>query len=144
MNSLLLQQEAAGGVGGSHKQLESEMTTASSGASVATSERTATAAGFNMKQYEEELIKLRNDNFSLKLRIHLLEERQGTLVMTGRNDDLFHETVLLLSAGLALRPGDSDARENVFRVNLDLRVEKETMKQQIDEKNKLLAQAAGQ
>ena len=50
----------------------------------------------------------------------------------------------MLSAGLALRPGDSDARENVFRVNLDLRVEKETMKQQIDEKNKLLAQAAGQ
>ena len=50
----------------------------------------------------------------------------------------------LLSTGLALRPGDSDARENVFRVNLDLRVEKETMKQQIDEKNKLLAQAAGQ
>ena len=51
-------------------------------------------------QYEEELIKLRNDNFSLKLRIHLLEERQG----------------------LALRPGDSDAaKENVFRVNLDLR-----------------------
>ena len=46
------------------------------------------------------MIKLRNDNFSLKLRIHLLEERQG----------------------LALRPGDSDAaKENVFRVNLDLR-----------------------
>ena len=98
MNSLLLQQEAAGGVGGgSHKQLESEMTTASSGASVATSERTATAAGFNMKQYEEELIKLRNDNFSLKLRIHLLEERQGTPLQTWRrNDDLFHETVFVV------------------------------------------------
>ena len=96
MNSLLLQQEAAGGVGGSHKQLESEMTTASSGASVATSERTATAAGFNMKQYEEELIKLRNDNFSLKLRIHLLEERQGTPLLTWRNDDLFHETVFVV------------------------------------------------
>ena len=56
----------------------------------------------------------------------------------------FMRRAFLLSAGLALRPGDSDARENVFRVNLDLRVEKETMKQQIDEKNKLLAQAAGQ
>ena len=33
--------------------------------------------GFNMKEYEEELIKLRNDNFSLKLRIHLLEDRLG-------------------------------------------------------------------
>ena len=48
--------------------------------------------GFNMKQYEEELVKLRNDNFSLKLRIHLLEERQG----------------------LVIRPEDKD-KENVFR-----------------------------
>ena len=48
--------------------------------------------GFNMKHYEEELVKLRNDNFSLKLRIHLLEERQG----------------------LVKRPEDKD-KENVFR-----------------------------
>ena len=48
--------------------------------------------GFNMKTYEEELVKLRNDNFSLKLRIHLLEERQG----------------------LVMRPEDQD-KENVFR-----------------------------
>ena len=48
--------------------------------------------GFNMKHYEEELVKLRNDNFSLKLRIHLLEEKQG----------------------LVVRPEDKD-KENVFR-----------------------------
>ena len=49
--------------------------------------------GFNMKQYEEELVKLRNDNFSLKLRIHLLEER----------------------CGLVVRPEDKEDKENVFR-----------------------------
>lgn len=48
--------------------------------------------GYTMKYYEEELIKLRNDNFSLKLRIHLLEERQG----------------------LVVRPEDKN-KENVFR-----------------------------
>ena len=67
MNSLLLNHNKP--------QLDDEVTAASSTASVATAERTT--AGFNMRQYEEELIKLRNDNFSLKLRIHLLEERQG-------------------------------------------------------------------
>ena len=54
--------------------------------------KTPEIVGFNMKQYEEELIKLRNDNFSLKLRIHLLEEKQG----------------------LEVRPGDNE-KENVFR-----------------------------
>ena len=54
--------------------------------------KTPEIVGFNMKQYEEELVKLRNDNFGLKLRIHLLEEKQG----------------------LELRPGDNE-KENVFR-----------------------------
>ena len=57
--------------------------------------KTPEIVGFNMKHYEEELVKLRNDNFSLKLRIHLLEERQG----------------------LVLRPEDND-KENVFRYEL--------------------------
>jgi hypothetical protein len=56
------------------------------------SKKTPEIVGFNMKHYEEELVKLRNDNFSLKLRIHLLEERQG----------------------LVIRPEDND-KENVFR-----------------------------
>ena len=56
------------------------------------SRKTPEIVGFNMKHYEEELVKLRNDNFSLKLRIHLLEERQG----------------------LVSRPEDND-KENVFR-----------------------------
>ena len=99
MNSLMMQQEIE----------KVDLQTSSS----------TTVTGFNMKQYEEELIKLRNDNFSLKLRIHLLEERQG----------------------LELRPGDDASKENVFRVNLDLRVEKETLKQQIEEKDKLLRDA---
>ena len=54
--------------------------------------KTPEIVGFNMKHYEEELVKLRNDNFSLKLRIHLLEERQG----------------------LVSRPEDND-KENIFR-----------------------------
>ena len=54
--------------------------------------KTPEIVGFNMKNYEEELVKLRNDNFSLKLRIHLLEERQG----------------------LVSRPEDN--KENVFRL----------------------------
>lgn len=69
------------------------------------------SGGFSTQQYEE-LVKLRNENFGLKLRVRLLEESQG----------------------LVLRPGD---KENVLRLNLDLRVETETLKQQSDEKDRL-------
>merc|ERR1712088_1235555 len=79
--------------------------------------KTPEIVGFNMKSYEEELVKLRNDNFSLKLRIHLLEERLG----------------------LVNRPED---KQNVYRVNIDLQVEKEALKKQIDEKDELIKEAA--
>ena len=63
---------------------------------------------FTLKDYEEDLKKARNEIFGLKLRIHLLEESQG----------------------LAERPDD---KENVYRINLDLRVEKEVLKQKVEE-----------
>ena len=70
----------------------------------------------NLRQYEEEVSKLRKDNLSLRLRIYLLEERHGLLPKARSAEDA----------------------ENVLRLNLDLRVENETMRKELEEKDKLL------
>lgn len=76
--------------------------------------------GFNLRNYEEEIHQLRKDNLSLKLRIYLLEERYGLL--GGQN----HQ---------------KEDKENVYKINIDLRVENETMKNEVHEKTKLLKEA---
>ena len=45
--------------------------------------------GYTMKHFEEELVKLRNENFNLKLRIHLLEERQGLVARPEDRENVF-------------------------------------------------------
>jgi len=72
--------------------------------------------GFTMKDYEEQVSGLRKENFNLKLRIYFMEERLGML----------HA------------PKD---QENVYRVNIDLKVQGEELKKELDEKQELLAQA---
>jgi len=73
--------------------------------------------GFALKNYEEELGRLKKDNLQLKLRIYLLEEKHGLLPRSGEKE------------------------ENVFRINLDLRVENKAMKEELEGKSKLLLTA---
>jgi len=73
-------------------------------------------SGFPLRNYEEELRRLKKDNLQLRLRIYLLEEKHGLLPKR-------------------------EEKENVFRVNLDLRVENKTMKEELEEKSKLLLTA---
>ncbi len=61
-------------------------------------------SGFALRNYEEELGRYKKENLQLRLRIYLLEERHGLL------------------------PAKEGSGENVFRVNLDLRVENKAMK----------------
>ncbi|TRY71506.1 hypothetical protein TCAL_10130 [Tigriopus californicus] len=75
-------------------------------------------SGFNLRHYEDEIQQLRKDNLSLKLRIYLLEERYGLLGQPHKED-----------------------RDNVYKINIDLRVENETMKTEVHEKTKLLKEA---
>jgi hypothetical protein len=73
-------------------------------------------SGFALRNYEEELGRLKKDNLQLRLRIYLLEEKHGLLPKR-------------------------EEKENVFRVNLDLRVENKSMKEELEEKSKLLLTA---
>ena len=64
----------------------------------------------------KELQQVKNENFQLKLRIHHLEDSQGLKDRMG-------------------------TEENVYRINVDLRVDKEMLENQIAEKNNCLRDA---
>lgn len=70
-----------------------------------------------VKEYEEQLQQLQHENFNLKLRVFLLEERVGKAL------------------------GRSDAAD-IIKNNIELRVENETLKKSLTEKCQLLAQAS--
>lgn len=71
-----------------------------------------------VKEYEEQLQQLQHENFNLKLRVFLLEERVGKAL------------------------GRSDAAD-IIKNNIELKVENETLKKSLAEKCQLLAQASG-
>ena len=70
-----------------------------------------------VKEYEEQLQQLQHENFNLKLRVFLLEERVGK-AMGGRAD-----------------------AADVIKNNIELKIESETLKKSLTEKNELLSQA---
>ena len=75
------------------------------------------ARGRCVKEYEEQLQQLQHENFNLKLRVFLLEERVGK-AMGGRAD-----------------------AADVIKNNIELKIESETLKKSLTEKNELLSQA---
>ncbi|KAG7208405.1 hypothetical protein KM043_014637 [Ampulex compressa] len=70
--------------------------------------------GRTMKEYEDELGALKKENFNLKLRIYFLEERMG------------------------ITPADEDA----IKKNIELKMEIESLRKELVEKQELLSQAA--
>lgn len=71
-----------------------------------------------VKEYEEQLQQLQHENFNLKLRVFLLEERMGKAL------------------------GRSDAAD-IIKNNIELKVENETLKKSLTDKCQLLTQASG-
>lgn len=72
----------------------------------------------SMREYEEQLSALKKENFNLKLRIFFLEEKTPSLTASG------------------------DGGESLFKQNVDLKVEMETLRKELEEKQDLLVQAA--
>nr|XP_034190787.1 centrosomin isoform X2 [Osmia lignaria] len=70
--------------------------------------------GRTMKEYEDQLEALKKENFNLKLRIYFLEERMGI----------------------------TSADENAIKKNIELKVEIESLRKELLEKQELLSQAA--
>ncbi|XP_031841742.1 phosphodiesterase 4D interacting protein centrosomin isoform X2 [Nomia melanderi] len=70
--------------------------------------------GRTMKDYEDQLERLKKENFNLKLRIYFLEERMGITAVD----------------------------ENKIKKNIELKVEIESLRQELIEKQGLLSQAA--
>ncbi|XP_053980888.1 centrosomin isoform X1 [Hylaeus volcanicus] len=76
--------------------------------------RDGVGIGRTMKVYEDQLEALKKENFNLKLRIYFLEERMGI----------------------------TSADENAIKKNIELKVENESLRQELVEKQELLSQAA--
>ncbi|XP_015592615.1 centrosomin isoform X3 [Cephus cinctus] len=72
------------------------------------------AGGRTMKEYEDQLEALKKENFNLKLRIYFLEERMGI----------------------------TSADEGAVKKNIELKVEVESLRKEVIEKQELLSQAA--
>ncbi|XP_069674173.1 golgin subfamily A member 4-like isoform X3 [Periplaneta americana] len=79
--------------------------------------KTSPIRGRTMKEYEEQLSQLKKENFNLKLRIYFLEERMGH--MNGVDD-----------------------KEDPVKKNIELKVETETLRKEVSDKQDLLCQAA--
>ncbi|XP_076687404.1 phosphodiesterase 4D interacting protein centrosomin isoform X6 [Andrena cerasifolii] len=76
--------------------------------------RDGAGVGRTMKEYEDQLEALKKENFNLKLRIYFLEERMGI----------------------------TSADENAIKKNIELKVEIESLRKELVEKQELLSQAA--
>ncbi|CAG2199198.1 CDK5RAP2 [Mytilus edulis] len=76
--------------------------------------RMSPVRGRTMKEYDQQLTELKKENFSLKLRIYFLEER------------------------MQQKFGDSD----VFKTNIELKVELESVKNEYSDKQELLKKAS--
>ncbi|XP_076836764.1 CDK5 regulatory subunit-associated protein 2 isoform X2 [Brachyhypopomus gauderio] len=85
-------------------------------ASMFPGQKMSPAKALTMKDYENQITALKKENFNLKLRIYFLEER------VQRNCD--------------------DSTEDIYKTNIELKVEVESMKRELSEKQDLLVSAS--
>ncbi|XP_053690716.1 centrosomin [Sabethes cyaneus] len=93
------------------------------------------AQGRSLREYEEQMSALRKENFNLKLRIYFLEENAGLNGATGGGNT---------SGGASgvTSPTEPGVPENLFKQNIDLKVEVESLRKDLQDKQDLLCQAA--
>ncbi|XP_055614032.1 centrosomin isoform X2 [Uranotaenia lowii] len=113
--------------------------------------QTSPAQGRSLREYEEQMSALRKENFNLKLRIYFLEENTGMGGGSSASGSAGVGAVVgptgsgsSLIGGHASVPPSSEggAPENLFRQNIDLKVEVESLRRDLQEKQDLLCQAA--
>ncbi|XP_076014766.1 CDK5 regulatory subunit-associated protein 2 isoform X3 [Genypterus blacodes] len=80
------------------------------------SEKMSPIKALTMKDYENQITALKKENFNLKLRIYFMEER--------------------------MQQKCDDSTEDVFKTNIELKVELESMKREMAEKQELLVSAS--
>ncbi|XP_065076108.1 centrosomin isoform X2 [Ochlerotatus camptorhynchus] len=102
---------------------------------------TSPGPGRSLREHEEQMSALRKENFNLKLRIYFLEENAGIKAGTpgnisggsgGNNTGIGHGS----------STDGTGAQENLFKQNIDLKVEVESLRKDLQEKQDLLYQAA--
>lgn len=74
--------------------------------------------GRSLREYEEHLCALKKENFNLKLRIYFLEEKNPSMIST------------------------PDGTDSLFKQNVDLKVEIESLRKELQDKQGLVCQAA--
>ncbi|XP_027882324.1 CDK5 regulatory subunit-associated protein 2 isoform X1 [Xiphophorus couchianus] len=79
-------------------------------------EKMSPVKAFTMKDYENQITALKKENFNLKLRIYFMEER--------------------------MQQKCDDSTEDIFKTNIELKVELESMKRELAEKQELLVSAS--
>ncbi|KAL7844881.1 hypothetical protein SRHO_G00234200 [Serrasalmus rhombeus] len=79
-------------------------------------EKMSPAKAMTMKDYENQITALKKENFNLKLRIYFLEER--------------------------VQQKCDDSTEDIYKTNIELKVEVESMKRELAEKQELLVSAS--
>lgn len=79
-------------------------------------EKMSPVKALTMKDYENQITALKKENFNLKLRIYFMEER--------------------------MQQKCDDSTEDIFRTNIELKVELESMKRELAEKQELLVSAS--
>ncbi|XP_058825765.1 centrosomin isoform X2 [Topomyia yanbarensis] len=94
------------------------------------------AQGRSLREYEEQMSALRKENFNLKLRIFFLEENagMGVAVAASTSGGPGHGHTSPTEAG--------GVQENLFKQNIDLKVEVESLRKDLQDKQDLLCQAA--
>lgn len=93
--------------------------------------------GRSLREYEEQMSALRKENFNLKLRIYFLEENAG---IGGGSGNTSGGATGITGHG---SPTDGTiAPEGLFKQNIDLKVELESLRKDLQEKQDLLCQAA--
>lgn len=101
--------------------------------------------GRSLREYEEQMSALRKENFNLKLRIYFLEENAGIGGGGGSGGNTSGGANTGTGAGVTGHGSPTDgtiAPESLFKQNIDLKVELESLRKDLQEKQDLLCQAA--
>ncbi|KAG5667763.1 hypothetical protein PVAND_015733 [Polypedilum vanderplanki] len=81
------------------------------------------AQGRSLREFEDQLAALRKENFNLKLRIYFLEEKPAS--STPKTNTMLNSSI-----------------ETINKENIDLKVENESLRKEVEEKQELLCQAS--
>lgn len=81
-------------------------------------ENSSPGQGRSLREYEEQMCALKKENFNLKLRIYFLEEKNPSMISS------------------------PDGSESLFKQNVDLKVEIESLRKELQDKQELVCQAA--